>query len=69
MSVQKSTCCPSFERQKVFNHNMDRIVFLFLLLFALCFAYQECSMEGYEEYLAQYDMKCGDDCDAYKKWF
>ena len=48
---------------------MDRIVFLLLLLFALCYAYQECSMEGYEEYLAQYDMKCGDDCDAYKKWF
>ena len=67
MSVQKSTCCPSFERQIVFNHNMDRVVFLLLLLFALCYAYQECSMEGYAEYLAQYDMKCGDDCDAYKE--
>ena len=67
MSVQKSTCCLSFERQKVFNHNMDRIVFLLLLLVALCYAHQECSMEGYEEYLAQYSMKCGDDCDAYKE--
>ena len=47
---------------------MKGVFFVFSLLFTLFYARYECSMEGYEEYLALYSMKCGNDCDEYKKW-
>ena len=65
----KRTSCRSFERQNNSPRSMKGVVIVFAFLFIRIYTHYECSMSGYEEFLAQYDMKCGDDCDAYKKWF
>ena len=62
-----NTHCPSFERQKESPHLMKGAIFVFAFLLTRIYAHYECSMSGYEEYLTQYSMKCGDDCDAYKE--
>ena len=44
-------------------------MFLFtLLLLGITLASELCTSDVYDSYLEAYPMKCGSDCDEYKKW-
>ena len=46
---------------------MKRTLLLITLLYIPVFVYDECSMEGYADYLEKYSLKCGNDCEVYKE--
>lgn len=44
-------------------------VFVFVfLLYGLSLSAELCSIDTYGSYLEAFPMKCGSDCDEYKKW-
>ena len=50
---------------------MSRIAMTFvftLLLCGLTLSLELCDLNAFNSYLESYPMKCGSDCDEYKKW-
>ena len=60
-----------FLRGGLFRSRMSRIAMTFvftLLLCGLTLSLELCDLNVYNSYLEAYPMKCGSDCDEYKKW-
>ena len=46
----------------------NRVLVCIVLLLAVVYSQQLCTSDVYDTYLEAFPMKCGSDCDEYKKW-